>query len=368
MAGTPIGCVEMFLTGSHTQEQAAQLAFKNIYDVVARHSSATIESLFYGNGGTGTNYYDVANPFLNGAFFVVKMPSNVNRDFDYWWLCQYKATAAITGNGLPALFANGSSVSIGFAVACVSGSTSSPWNGTTLANGSDSKATPVWLAATGSLLPLPASNRSGSVHGTSKQNMSALLFIGVAENRRFHFVMDDDNVAFVGSTTANGAVTSLLYFGPYENSLADTPKNNIVLRGISTTSEFFGFGGGDENTTGVIVNAPAGDDVGPCMASIDTFFRNSTYVQPSGSFNLKFMETPWNILGNETTEYTRHGFCGTFGPSFISHLWNVGNLDVKNDYSRAYFGSLTRASSKVGIPWDGFSVPGSGLSRTGSSF
>jgi hypothetical protein len=372
MAGTPRGCVEIHTpSGTATASQHAQVLFKNIYDVMVSHPTAEIVSLYYGQtGGSGTDYFDGANPFTNGAFFVVKMPANVNRDFDYYWLCQYKSTlSAITGNGLPALFWNATNINcVGFAVACVSGSSENPWNGGLVASGSDAKGTPVWVATTGSVLVMPASNYVGGTHATNKENMGR---IGTSPTdpaaRTSHFVCDDDNVVCLSANVNNFSYVT--YFGPYAKCAAASGSNNMVFYSTDA-STVFSIGTTAEPLRSGVISAINGQNfVDPFINDTASYLRNSTFVPTSGSFGFLHAEVGIDSYSSDATTYVRNGLAGTYGPDFVSMVFNCNNRDVKSDYSRAYFGdNASMATTKIGIPWDGFTVPGTGLARTGSVF
>lgn len=369
MAGTPTGCVEIYTTTPTTYEQHFNIAFKNIYDTMVAHPSASIVSLYYGNAGTGTDYYDGVSPFLNGAFFVVKMPANVNRDYDYYWMCQYKATAAATGNALPFLINNGTNTGIGFAICAVSGSTENPWNGTLNNDGTDSKGSPVWAATTGSLILIPASNNTGNTHGTNKENC-----IGVTNAATTtivsHFVCDNDHVFYgTNGNIAYPLMNYFTYFGPYKTH-QQIASGAVRLYGVSSlgnaTPIVRNNSYANDNTQGVsLVNS--GSNYSDRSFILTSAKSIDTNYFPAANMFGAYQELDWNLYVRNTTTDT-YGLLGQYGHEFIGRIMNVASGDVKTGYTRAYFGTTTLADMKLGIPWDGFTVPGSGTSRTGSYF
>lgn len=375
MAGTPTGCVGMYLDERYTSAQAAQIVFKNIYDVMANHPTAEIISLYYGETGTmgdglGTNYFDEPNSFKAGAFFVVKMPANAGRDYDYYWLCQFSNTQTLSAKALPVAwhdsvgaFTNGR---IGFAVCGSSVSGSIPWNGTKLANGTDSKADPVW-AITGSVFPLPMSNDTGGARATSKDNLS--YFETVVTNNSnirqlYHFVCDDDKVVFLDSMIAS----KFIYFGHYDKSAICSGSNTLFMYNSAGTGHIFPpfpLSTTTRSTHSGIVAAVTGSnyvfeymhDSDPQLQSID--FNGAMLYSAVVQTNIELYS---DTIGNR-------GFLGTWGDENFGICYGISGNTTNSTKTKAYFGTPNaKTNNKVCIPWGGSEPPLTQFSRTGSYF
>lgn len=374
MAGTPTGWINGYFRPSYTASQRGQVVFKNIYEVMLAHPTAEIISLFYGSDGTvgdgnGTGYYWQTGSFRGGAFFVVKMPANANRDFDYYVLVQLVGTVAVTGNGLP-LQVNGANAILGglsFAAACVSGSVENPWNGTMNNNGTDAKGSPVWDVGVGEALVLPASNGRGGTDFTNKENtVNPILSSGPSN---IQFVCDDDNIALL-STTQNFAQFNYgIYIGPYKTNAAVPVTNNLLLYG-SIGSLFANNAFLTELVAGIIVTKHDSTNiVSNLSVGVDSnvFSSGGSYAyMPNRLFG--FNPTyPINVYSYSTGSI---GHVGIFGHDngFCEFTYNKRTDTTNEDKTRAYFGSEGQSLSKLSIPWDGVTVPGNGFSISGSFF
>lgn len=369
MPGTLTGCANMlFLNQSATQR--AQVVFKNIYDVMASHTSAQIISLFYGNTGTigngnGTDYYDGTNSFRGGAFFVVKMPSNSSRDFDYYWLCQFKGDAALSGSALPHQFESttpaAGTPSVAISMCVVSGSDSSPWNGTILNNGADAKADPVWYVSGASALALPASN--DDVYATSKQDMVGITFSAAAAYDRVHFVCNDDSFALLRSSADNDTYSQILLGGPYIKNSDSSDKCLLLLRDddshpILTTI--------NRNVSGMIINYTGSQHVAQPYFSALTRFESGTVF---GTVYQNINNDGYTEMPSDVFSYTSGsgGHQGWFSDDFKMIKAPATGL-ISEDGSRAVIGSQSSTTVQYTIPWTPGLPINFGFERNGEFF
>ena len=368
MAGIPHGCVDMYFDsgigfGASTDFRIAQNAFKNIYEVMMAHPSASIVSLYYGQSApNGTGYFGEPNPFTNGAFFVVKMPANAGRDFDYYWLCQY-AHVAVTGSGSPSTWIgtanNPGTPAIGFSLCAVSGSSANPWNGGLVASGSDAKGTPVWNVSPGTALVLPASNNPGGTHATNRDN---LAFISTFTRKtRTHFACDDDHVIAMNSNAVFDYSGRNIFFGPYEKSGALSGSNCLVMHCNTGGNVTLTVPNNIPDTRGGLIVAVTGSNYAFTLA-----YDIANTMNYSRNMYGKFMEVGLELFSNTVNN---RGYAGRYGLNDDFFSLMVGpNGSVNHNRSKAYFGYSENFALRFGIPWDGVTSPGMSFSRTGSFF
>jgi hypothetical protein len=369
MPGTLTGCANMlFLNQSATQR--AQVVFKNIYDVMTSHTSAQIISLFYGNTGTvgngnGTDYYDGTNSFRGGAFFVVKMPSNSSRDFDYYWLCQFKGDAALSGSALPHQFESttpgAATPSVAISMCAVSGSSNSPWNGTILNNGADAKSSPVWYVSGASALALPASN--ADVYATNKQDMVGIVFGAAGAYDRVHFVCNDDSFALLRSQGDSDTYNQILLGGPYIKNSDSSVKSLLLYRGAEVHPNN---GATARNTTGIIINYTGSQYVAEPFFGTANRFDTGTIA---GTVFQNINNDGYTEMPTEVFSYTSGsgGHQGWFSDDF-KIVKTPGAGIISEDGSRAVIGSQGSTTIQWTIPWTPGIPINFGFERNGEFF
>lgn len=378
MSGVAHGCSNLFTSQDDSNSaRYGQVIFKSIYEVVVNHPSASIETIFYGNTGAtgdgdglGTGYWWEANSFRGGAFFLVKMPANSNRDFDYWWLCQYR-NGTESGNQTPVTWQGGATGNgaIGFAACAVSGGAGNPWNGTINLSGSAAKGNPVWNVSGSTVLILPHSNMPGGAHAASRQNLIYTLPGAETNTNQFtHFAMDDDTFVMAPCTTGYGVNESLL-FGHYHSSIIQSGSNQLWMYSSMVTSVVMGLESVVPSTAGGIIVAITGSNyVFQAVPTTDTQIRSiaSNYLDGHLLYN-KRIEQNINLWSGTTNN---QGFAGTFGGigELFGFAYKTHPESINAEETRAYFGRPAYDEKKLGIPWTGGPPGASYFSRTGSFF
>lgn len=247
MSGTPHFKANCYLTGL-TLAQYSQAIFKITWDFFKHMESVgncAEVARNNGSGATGTDFYDGANPFQTNAWAVFRFKNSGVRNLNYYVHFQYTASNNFgTSPGNPALFrgttGTGTASHLGFSMAAAldsSNVTASPWNGTSLANGSDTKGDPVWVAPPGgTLYVFPVSNETGGAFATSKQNMVGYNS-NVTTNLFMDCIADDDNwfinIAARGTPTLdNFCVGGGLYY-PHDYITSIAPLFMFTSQGAS---------------------------------------------------------------------------------------------------------------------------------------
>jgi hypothetical protein len=379
MAGTPRGCVDIWFNHTlYTASRMSQMIFKKIYDIVVSHPNMEIVSLFYGGTGTvgdglGTNYWYEANSFRGGAFFVVKMPANAGRDFDYYWLCQFSGTAALAGAALPVQLNGGAmgAGTLGFAVCAVSGSSENPWNGGLLADGTDAKGSPVWNVGVGTVLPLPASNALGGTDVVNKENLGGLTSWVAADGShngtRLNILCDDDHFCIL-QARGDSSYLGLVFFGPYKDAFSGRGSNQLLMYSEPAgSSNSVNFNGSPTPDREGAIQCVGDNGSNVVVAPVYRQFSDRLVYNNDPSEVLEAnVEYGLNLFSQTTGSF---GYFGLYGGSdFLSTVAFVHNNSVNLDSTRAYFGPVVFGAIKIGIPWDGVTVPTSRFDHSGSFF
>jgi len=157
--GTLVGNADVSFNfaSSPDANQAVFTAIWRFFNGVMRSSSyAQLVAVNYGSGGGSTNYADENNPFGENAFQVWRLPSGSSLcPVDVYVMFQWADSSAFGSSpGDPGLLNGGTADGVGVAVAYRDDG-GSPWNGTTVGSGSDTKGTPVWTEGTSKLRIFP---------------------------------------------------------------------------------------------------------------------------------------------------------------------------------------------------------------------
>ena len=401
MAGTVRGKIECFSSPASGTPyiHVCQELFKNLYDFMVTLESAdvvTIRARYDGIGATApaTNYWDLASPFLPGAWFLVEWrtssttPSNPSyagtRTYPFYMLFQYVSQAATQTNPSGPIFIRGANTSSNTAAVAVAmavgyGGTQDPWTGTlgTFGNpssfGTQSKSTPVWAIPSGGteVHVFPRSNNTvGPVlgagvgaHTTDKQNMTEMLYIGNASpSNRYHFLADHDGLLTLADYSNNN-LYNMSYSGVYTPRPSLPLTTNLVqFQGVLPyTTSPYGTVAGTGLTNGGILTS---DGVqGVALSRLDELY--AVAYQPNRMFASPTHDEFAPTIGSSETN--RGAFLGYI--DLFREVFNTGNGDTNTGGTRAIFGgSATAGTTKVIVPWNAGTVPFSGLTRAGVSF
>lgn len=313
-------------TGADTYQKKGQGSFKKFYDFCERMVSLNIAervSLYYGNGGTGVDFWDGPNPFRRNAFFVYQWKPTKSRRYSFYVHAQYSDDATFgTDPGTLALIrgSNGSAsqsalgVQIALAVD-VDGNDVSPWNGTTNFDGSDTKGTPVWEApAGGSVHVWPRSNNTGGSHATNRENMIEIFNQPNTTDHRLDFSSNGEALSIIYNFDNTANIYDIFLASPYR------PRLDIVE--AENSRPFFVYHAFDRRLDGVGDLAGTSFNNGGVLwdhtdqvRSVDMLVYNSAVLYGSSNFGDQQGEivAPYRV-------FTQEAGIGLVGLTYSS-LW-----------------------------------------------
>lgn len=377
MSGTLRGKIECY----HYQGSGGSVnyimneVFKNLYDFFSNWPSHTVIIASNYDGG-GTDYWDGASPFGGKSWFVVKFLPSSTRTYPWYLMVQlsYMATNVNTGHSAPCVFygedVNYSNARIAFTAAVGVGGDENPWAGTMGAGGSDTKGNPVWkIPGSGgtAVYALDRSNATGGTYAADKRNMTGYsIYNPLPSTRRVHILADDDCFAF---TFDNLAASFWTYFvGPYtlRSGLSlDHPMMMIALGSpyYGQYSQHYGSTSGGSTRPGGIVPVVGGSPRDVKMFYLEWLdtMNSEVDLHPNPQFATPAYDLSPFVLGIRDAPY--FGFVGFL--DWLRLAWNVPYYDTSSDKKLVFLGSATQADRKLVMPWDGVTIPGSGLTRGG---
>jgi hypothetical protein len=376
MAGTVHGILDAVSGATYkTQVQSIFTMTWRFWQVMIAQGYATMIANNYGNGGTGWDWYDGANPPGENAWFLVRMNTSTARPGGgtqlgaYYVLTQWAyddSFGASPGNP-GALDGNTGGNGVGIAVAFRTDG-GNPWGGTTGSPGSDTKGTPVWIDGGSTLVVVDASCGPSGTFVTNKENM--IHFFDRLDHTlgRIHMVGDEDNFMLVRKeydTGGGGGTYKYIYscglFEPFSTFACGYPL--VVLSDWHvpyTINQWYGtltgggYGGQDYN--GAIVGPDAVNNaVGTVRVErVPGAWSSSTSYSPNG----KFASPTWDevpIVLHMDDYINDHGRY-TYGVSkWVYEIFNVPFEGVNNTYTRAFVGA---GSIWLSMPWGGTLPPG----------
>ena len=360
MAGVKKFKLDAYLSGL-TVSDYAQGIFKQTWDFfkqleVAGHVVEVARN--NGSGGTGTDFWDGANPFGPHAWYVFRYPPSSLRTFSVYVLFQYTNTNNF-GNispGSPAkingVLGSASNIHLAFSVAIAydsMGNSVNPWGGTTGSLGSDTKGSPVWVKPVGgSLYVLPRSNSLGGSFSTLREDMCG-FYVSAPSPSRLYCIGDQDNFSIVLNRANATTENVLLGFGTVIPALEVTIPCPVFQFGQNNTGTMLNrtsaWGG---LTTGL---TPSGG------ASINESTEKMSFgwelsmerVQPNA-----VADTP-NSYGLYPISVTGKGSrVGYADPEFWRASYGLLPKDIKTtslDWM-IYGETVTANTVKIALPWD----------------
>ena len=341
-------------------------------------------ALQFGNGGSGTAGSPV---FGNRAFAVFRWKKSgqvgitTTRANSLYMLIQYTADGNIAGSEGPGAIANsatltGCMLGVAFAMGDNSGTDASPWRGSMLANGTDTKASPVWGGPTTVALYPRANANDGAA--ANKREMCGLIMHSTgagAPATRAHMVFDEDNVAFCVSPDNNGVYDMVAFVrsSPRAAILSGLPLPAMPMLKHAApqpfaaalyppTSDHYNsvFNGGTIGRTGSttfdVVCMQLG--VGPFL---DTSWEPNKQLEPN-----VYEEAPIEYAVNDLDG--RNGRMGNLG-SFLRICTNVATHSTNTARDRAVLApTVTSTDWRWVVPWDGATDPGVSTVPNGVAF
>jgi len=392
MGGQRRGVVDALLTYSGSGQNMTQEVFKRLYDALQAHPNWTLIALNYGDSGTGTDYHDGANPFGENAFMVYRWAVSAARAYTVEMLIQWSygsnslethpdaAPARIKGS----LGSTGPNIGVAFCIARdTNGGDESGWNGTTNADGTDTKGTPVWEhSAGGSLQIYPRSNNAGGNYATNRENMMELYQDssgGWTQDHRWSCVFDDDNIFFRIRADSSGFTKQVMGAGIYTPmSGTSSPLDRPFFAFDATGSGSSGDGFIEEEQYGSLagnagqeggVAAPGNGNVLNATFEKSTYFLN-TLKQPNPHYAPATQYDSFDFrIGSDDSDGGPQGFLGWVNDGFF-----LTTIERPNESVRADLSMLVSTADDVGTaegletPWDGATTPGSTATRDGVLF
>lgn len=393
MAGPLHGNIDCLAGSSIPSKETSHTMFKNLYDFLnTLTSSGVVTRIAYNTGsfGSGTGYYDDPNPFGRNAWYCFRFNTSSVRTWDWYMLVQHTSGTGnfgqtpgdpgLTNGAAEAQSSNEGTLAIATATLISTGGANlNPWNGTTLNNGDDVKGDPVWNSGSASdiLSVLPRSNNAGGSHDTSKQNMAELWnSTSSTSTTRFHFLSDDDGIAFFIGATSDNTTYGINYVGHYQPRSELTSSNFTPMVMFIRNSSTVDLLDSQENygtTAGTSTNYEGGIVISGAVrigriARYDAGWQVDSTVQPNSAITPAqhdVFSVP--VLAYESPNLGQVGYIVS---PIYQELYNANSHDTNADLSRAVLGnSSTTATTKIFTAWTGsVAAPGTGAARTGSIF
>jgi hypothetical protein len=343
-------------------------AVYNYLEALAEDGAATRIALQYGDSSSGPGYSNDATSFGSGAFACYRLNRNTTTGSPIYILIQVHTSTFGSGVGSPGLL-QGSTTSGNGLAAAVRTDGSSPWNGTTNNDGTDTKGDPVWVTGSnGDGLIFPASNSLSGSHVTSKQNMVAIpVNVGGNANVRYHITGDEDSLVIAYDINDDGSY-GFAFIGQYlpisgskheaeEDAIIMLATGGAVINEGSTYGPFNGIGGNQ----GGVAPGPGTSGVHPFtmakfVSVLESSVMSNLYTDAYGRIE---PETNICVISLQDGAEGITGQIDTIRETKV----NLGIDTTNPDFTRAVIGAGVTAA-RVTIPWGIASAPKS-LSLSG---
>jgi hypothetical protein len=396
---TTHGCIESRISAG-MGVNAGNEAFVTIYNFFNNLSSIGVTRIAYnkGNGGTGMTYWDQGTPPGNNAWALFRFG---NAAIPFYVLIQGANCTSTTGAsysgyaGCTPCVASSSNGNIsGGSYGCVAIAVamrldgSSPWGGTTVNTGTDTKGSPVWTPGASTLAVFP---RTNSLYGNRSTNRDACTpiitsgfgssFADVSMGLKINILVDENNILFACDGGCDGSY-SMFFFGKYTPKTGITAQIPYVMLNnmMPTSPPFLNVGNNQNYYYGPIdyalpgYGASTGDGgiIHP-IASVGTKIVSTDWcgTMPLTQYNPS-KASPflgrWDLMPVHVVmfEAPYQGLLGTI--NFFKYVQNVETHMLTPDLRNVVLGSGIVNDMKLLVPWDGVTVPGTGISRTGVIF
>lgn len=389
MPGTQSGSVD-HRTNVASPANANQEYFTNLFRFfngpLRSGSYVDLVALQTGSSAGGTNFHDQNNSFGENAFACFRVRSgsvpgagvSTRRAVDYYVLFQWADAAAFGASpGNPGTINGGTTDGTAIAVAWRDDGLS-PWNGTTLANGNDTKGSSVWTAGTSSLTVFPRSNNTGGSHNTNKENMMRLQDLSIGGTTyRYHFIADRDCFITFTDEGDNLDYDSIYIHGTFEplSGFITSSGGNMQMpmfqlgadnAGSLAVATSYGGTAGTANTNGGITGARLSGGARARDLRIDRYSNNllaNTSLQPNPQFIAsRFDEFRIPVMVFETPDFGHVGYIDS-----LTEVYNASVHDITSGSTKAIFGPTAGGTIEYVVPWSG-SAPGSTSTREGRYF
>jgi len=377
VGGTVKGRVDCVVGIAPNGHQEFFINIKQFFDELATATYGTIHASNFGAGASGFDFHDGGSPAGENAWFVFEWALSTERpgttgvlgkvytlvqwaDFDTFGISP----------GNPGLLKGGFADGVGFQTAFREDG-GDPWNGTSAADGTDTKGATVWTAGTSTLHILDyASTPGDGDHITNLENTLSPGF-DVAGNvaNRIQLIADEDTLIVMLDLGDNGSYN--MYFAglyiPKPDVTASYPMICISHTTLPLSTTFsYGTAGGNSTREGLLISVDAhGPKGGSFRPTTFTSQLKTTELQPNP-------QSPTNYDDFSLITYLNDPDKSLFGwpgcPDLIGQIYNAASNEVNSGLTRAVFGSAITATVKVSTPWGSVSAPGTGSVRTGRDF
>ena len=394
------GCIESRIS-SGMGVNAGNEAFVTVYNLFNNLSSIGVTRIAYnkGNGGTGMSYWDQGTPPGNDAWALFRFG---NATIPFYVLIQGGNNTTVTGAtysgyaGCTPCIASSSNSSIALGqYGCVAIAVAmrldgtSPWGGTTVNTGTDTKGSPVWTPGASTLAVFPRTNALYGNRATNRDACTPVILSGLNNSSypdvtmgiRINVLVDENNILFACDSGCDGSYC-MFYFGKYIPKTGITSQIPYVMLNnyFVTSAPFLNIGNnssyyyGPTDYSSAVYGAGVGD--GGIIHPIASVGTKSVTVDWCGSliasqFNPS-KASPflgrWDLLPPHLVMYEApyFGTLGTIG--FFKYVVNVETHMLTPDLRNVVLGTGVVNDIKMLVPWDGVTVPGTGISRSGVVF
>lgn len=350
-----------------------------------------------GSSGIGMSYHDTNEYAGNNAWAVFKFGNALS---PFYTLIQY-TTAPNLGTlpGSPAIGDGNASTNYCVAISVAFNEDgTSPWNGTTNNDGTDTKGSTVWVSGSSRAHIFPRSNNLTGSHNTSTNNMHTFFkSAGYSKVDLFnlteggtgavqHFYADEDNFLILSDPGAMGNF-SAVYYGRYTPRTDISASHPYMMAGWYTTNTdqnpfklatVYGNTAGTTGSTifqGGIVHPNSTYGVRAYSQVLHELFHQSRF-HPNRSVvtasNRYDEHKPMLVMNEEPNHF---GFVGTTS-DFFKIAWGIPTGAVSSSGDWAAFNlsfafGLNRpwnTYAKIVVPWTGSVSPYSLTSRLGTQF
>jgi hypothetical protein len=375
MAGTVLGSIEHFI--ANTAANGTRDIFAAVVNFLDNHPQMTRIASQAGSGPVGAaatalpGYSGSANYSGDNAFGVWRWDKT--NGSKVYILIQWAYSASVgTAPGNPGVMNNTAGVGVQFAMDTSGGN---PWNGGIVNNGTDAKnGTNVWVPNGGTLLVWPRANGPGGSGVTIRQYLAQMVAGTSAPGSRFHIMSDDDAIWWAGLLDGSGGYYGQGYFGPYQPRTGITPTANAGLVLLA----FTGLHVADHSWTSFIgttagTSFPEGGAVVDAADGVRSFKITSLANMNDPLHEPNALVGEWDIHEyalrlEDSTVPTKYGTFGRFDPDMLGTVVRVSTHDTNVGKTKAILGANGANTYKFLFPWDGVTVPGSGVSVTGIQF
>lgn len=376
--------------------------YVTLYNFLNNLSSIGVTRVAYNVGlsGTGMTYWDLGAPPGNGAwalfkfgnaqipFYVLIASSNLRANWG-WQRTSHAAALPCSDN---LFYSSGATTNNGYySVVSIAiaqrADGSNPWNGTMVNTGSDTKGTPVWTPGSSALAVYPRNNSTGGDKATNREAVTILICCSTSPDAdtypdifygemRSQFFADENNLLIMNDGFANGSYSSF-YFGKYVPFAGMNPDIPYVMLNSLYSSDptfYYSTYGSASATTTNIMNSTGGDGgichptatlgVKNCLLSTAGTLRTLKFHPSKAVPNYGRFDTFPITVGLGESPYW--GQLGTL--DFIRFCCGVPSMATTVDKKLAILGHYNLTATKLIVPWDGITQPGSGTSRLGISF